>query len=900
MLVDEDQMEEWIDKNPEYINDIGSNRNSFAGSMLVRSTTSQKLPWTNAELSKDIFKPDILPIQQLFEDPSKPLDRSQSNLQNVGSIPQENLFRDKHDTLTKHRLSELMNTISDNQISSQDGGSSGSRKTDTFTWPVNRKPSEESSSQSIFSLSFKKSNQQYPNHIDFLEDASVNSFKSNNSASDIADRKELEEPLSMSMLVDDQTIDQCSKMSITPSSNSKVTVDMDNLIHTTPEATGYDLLSKNRRPNSERKLCLAVSSNEKLEPNEHPDDIKSHTKSKPRVSEIYDVADDTADILNKTDASSANDNVLSNSLSSSHSFCQPEIQSRARVSQIYVIDDTVDTNQNQSVTQSSQDLEHISRIGESRRQMYDGSDLEVRSDQSFKQFRPLNKLHHSDSHLSIDRVFNPIPNQVQLENSNSKNAGRNSKMNQSYEFFHSNRPSVVSTMSDQRSSPSLKHQPNFQRVMQGSVDRRLTKDSDLNFIDLSHQQLTTLKKFISINDQFTRVKLDNNNLTFLDQLPNSPQKIFNFRLSNLTSFSHLHSLSILDVSHNNLSDLSSLSTLVNLRELYASDNQICDLVPLLKSQQLQILDLKNNSIEHLDFQFSKLCRLYYLKLSGNQLKTVQNIERLPKLQELYLDDNLLTSIHFGRSMRDLKLLNLNDNQLRDRNLLLQISNFKLFPNLKKMSIESQQSISLTLIGIHECRLKELRVNGNPTIHWGHLESYTCSRLEMGLCKLIEYPKGLVGIDQLTSLHIDHNQISNLESFTRLIHLRDLSITHNLLTDITTTCSVLSIFKKLQILDIRENPFVSNIDNLEPTQLLVSNAIVKMLLLLSCTNLKVLDSRRVRLTDYITAKERMRKLKLIATEFTKTRQEKQFHDWQPELYPLTDMTVDEEIICELIQ
>ncbi len=138
-----------------------------------------------------------------------------------------------------------------------------------------------------------------------------------------------------------------------------------------------------------------------------------------------------------------------------------------------------------------------------------------------------------------------------------------------------------------------------------------------------------------------------NNLVNLETLYLNDNAIISF-----PSINQLEFLTHLDISDNNINQLGDdLSGLSKLKTLNAQNNEICDLSTLDDLISLEKLNLSNNDLG---------CGGIFVSPNFDSL------ENAPNLEELYLDNNNLTSIE-GLRGRDinLEILYINDNNLTD-------------------------------------------------------------------------------------------------------------------------------------------------------------------------------------------------------------------------------------------
>ncbi len=174
--------------------------------------------------------------------------------------------------------------------------------------------------------------------------------------------------------------------------------------------------------------------------------------------------------------------------------------------------------------------------------------------------------------------------------------------------------------------------------------------SNLTWLDLSNNQLSTLPDSFSNLSNLTWLDLSNNRLS---TLPESITNLFNLttldlsnnRLSTLpNSFSNLSKLTWLYLSNNHLSTLpNSFSNLSKLIRLYLSNNRLSTLPNSFSNLfDLTRVNLSNNQLSTLPNSFSNLSNLTWLNLSNNQLSTLPDfITTLSNLTRLFLCDNPL-------------------------------------------------------------------------------------------------------------------------------------------------------------------------------------------------------------------------------------------------------------------
>ena len=163
-------------------------------------------------------------------------------------------------------------------------------------------------------------------------------------------------------------------------------------------------------------------------------------------------------------------------------------------------------------------------------------------------------------------------------------------------------------------------------------------------LNLTGKHLTTLHRLEQYCSTLEELAISSNDLRQLSGVPLSVRTLNaqHNLLSNMTSWGHLQNLQYLDVSGNELESLEGLSCLYHLRELNANDNKITDIDGILDLNGLQSLGLRGNELESLDFEGGELTRLTRLDASRNQLAHVRSLSWLPALEDLNLEQNILS------------------------------------------------------------------------------------------------------------------------------------------------------------------------------------------------------------------------------------------------------------------
>ncbi|RYO78211.1 hypothetical protein DL766_006451 [Monosporascus sp. MC13-8B] len=347
-------------------------------------------------------------------------------------------------------------------------------------------------------------------------------------------------------------------------------------------------------------------------------------------------------------------------------------------------------------------------------------------------------------------------------------------------------------------------------------------------LDISNKQLTTLHKLDEFCANVVTLDASSNSISHLDGVPESVRNLRMTcnQLSELTAWGHLINLQYVDVSNNQLNSLHPFKELVHLRNLRADNNQIASLDGINLHDSLQVLRVRGNLIEKIDFDGTRLHRLTELDLEGNQISSIQNIDQLPCLATLNLQNNWLTSFDPtpNQPIPSLRYLKLSDNDLvtldlsactslrllhADRNQLATLTGFSRCRRLDSLSLREQRREAPLdtsfLASAYEVR--KLFLSGN------NLSSFTMpvdflnlQYLELANCGLETLPPN---VGQLTPnlrvLNLNFNALADLAPLRYIPRLKKLLVVGNRLTDAAQFTEVLAGFPHLARLDARDNP-----------------------------------------------------------------------------------------------
>ncbi|KAK8077747.1 Septation initiation network scaffold protein cdc11 [Apiospora saccharicola] len=347
-------------------------------------------------------------------------------------------------------------------------------------------------------------------------------------------------------------------------------------------------------------------------------------------------------------------------------------------------------------------------------------------------------------------------------------------------------------------------------------------------LDVSSKQLQSLHKLDDFCGQVVSLDASDNSISYLDGVPQSVRnlKMANNCLSGLTAWGHLMNLQYIDISNNEIDSLYAFKDLVHLRNLRADNNHITSLDGIKFHDSLQVLRVRGNLIEDLNMDGARMDRLTELDLQGNQIRSVRNLDQLPSLSTLNLDNNRLESFAAtqGQAMTGLKYLKISDNLMKsldmagfpgirmihaDRNRLTKLSGFTLARRLDSLSLREQKGETALdmafLTQIYE--LRKLFLSGNLlTTFDPRVDFLNLQLLELANCGLESLSPNLGQLmPNLRTLNVNFNALGDLSALRYIPRLKKLLVAGNRLADVSgATAGLLTEFPHLSKLDLRDN------------------------------------------------------------------------------------------------
>ncbi|KAI0014508.1 WD repeat domain-containing protein [Xylariomycetidae sp. FL0641] len=348
-------------------------------------------------------------------------------------------------------------------------------------------------------------------------------------------------------------------------------------------------------------------------------------------------------------------------------------------------------------------------------------------------------------------------------------------------------------------------------------------------LDVSNKRLETLHMLEEFCTDLVTLDASNNIIGHLEGVPQSVRnlRLTNNFLSELTAWGHLVNLQYIDISDNGITSLLPFTDLVHLRTLRADNNQITSLDGIKFHDSLQVLRVRGNLIEDVNFEGTGLGRLTELDLENNQISSIRYIEQLPCLTTLNLQRNRLEffSVSGGQSMPWLKYLKLSDNELLsldlsltpslrllhvDRNALTRVTGFSRCRRLDSLSLREQQSGTPLDVSFLDAayEVRKLFLSGNVLLEGfaPRVDLLNLQYLELANCGLQTLPPRLGQLTpNLRVLNLGFNALADLAPLRYIPRLKKLLVPGNRLADAARLARTLADFPHLARLDVRDNP-----------------------------------------------------------------------------------------------
>ncbi|KAF2074020.1 hypothetical protein CYY_004671 [Polysphondylium violaceum] len=249
-------------------------------------------------------------------------------------------------------------------------------------------------------------------------------------------------------------------------------------------------------------------------------------------------------------------------------------------------------------------------------------------------------------------------------------------------------------------------------------------------------------------------------------------------------FETLNQLETLSLSQNLLTLLpKDLSLGINLKRLNVSDNRIRAVSPhIMKLVELKYLNMNRNQLRYIPIELTNLVGLVDLQISHNQLQggIPGQIQNLENLETLDLRNNSLNRIPVSISaLKNLKLIYLSDNQINNMHPLCllgeSVQEIHLDNNnITEIPMEIQKLVNITVLSLSNNKIQSI-----PD-ELMQLAAIKILRLSNNLISWL--PPTICLLEKLECLYLSNNQIDRFpETLGMLANLNVLEIVGNKLS-----------------------------------------------------------------------------------------------------------------------
>lgn len=255
--------------------------------------------------------------------------------------------------------------------------------------------------------------------------------------------------------------------------------------------------------------------------------------------------------------------------------------------------------------------------------------------------------------------------------------------------------------------------------------------------------------------------------TYMQSLEITGQTFDSLRF--LTSLTELNELKLIDC-RIQTDDLSIIAALPNLKRLTLSDCSLSTISGLEKAQNLEYINLSNNTIRNLE-PMAHLMKLQEIDLSHNALTSLNALSALNNLQKLDVSYNSLTSIAPIATCTKLNWINANHNEIPS---LGAIDNL---PGLQYLAV-SNNALS-EIYELENCTtLKELYVSENEIEDIAFLSALVDLEVLDFSNNIVETLPEWPDEAKLRSIDGSHNAIKSVDCLSNQMNLTHVNMDYN--------------------------------------------------------------------------------------------------------------------------
>ena len=229
-------------------------------------------------------------------------------------------------------------------------------------------------------------------------------------------------------------------------------------------------------------------------------------------------------------------------------------------------------------------------------------------------------------------------------------------------------------------------------------------------------------------------------------------------------------VSELDISNHNISNIKGLSNFTYLNTLNIADNTVSDISEIKYLENLKVLYLTNNK---LNGNYSAIEKLYYLKtlgLAGNNISSLEGLNKLIKnitdnyyevqLSSLVLSNNNISDISILEKLSTLENLDISGNNISD------ISKLKNNTKMKTLNISNNNISDMSVVQKFSDTLNTLNASKNKIENISIIRTLSLTELNLA-SNSIEDISVLNTQTMLKTLDVSSNKIKDIQSIEAL-------------------------------------------------------------------------------------------------------------------------------------
>ena len=306
--------------------------------------------------------------------------------------------------------------------------------------------------------------------------------------------------------------------------------------------------------------------------------------------------------------------------------------------------------------------------------------------------------------------------------------------------------------------------------------------TDLTLVGRSFKDLSPISALSNIQS----IELNGTSVVSIDSFKNL-SKIKSLVISDtrtlqsVAGVEEMTKLTDLDLSNNGIVVIDGLNNLVNLETLYLNDNEIISFPSINQLEELVILDISDNNINQLGEDLSGLSKLTTLNAQNNEICDLSTLDDLISLVTLNLSNNDLGCGGVGVSPNFDSLENA--------------------PNLENLYLDNNNLTSIEGLRGRDINLEVLHINDNNLTDITPIGEYT------GIMDLVLFNNNITDIDDLsgmiglTTIDLSNNSINDFSDLLGIPNLVDVNLSFN---NITTIPDISTSWSSLSTLDLSSN------------------------------------------------------------------------------------------------